>query len=250
MYFANSKKFWNFLNSIKGRRHPIPPLKHNDSLVSNDSGKATIFNQFFHSVFTIEDCNSLSDLRQSLEVHPDLINTIVFSVDEVHMALMNLQKDKACGPDCIPAYLLTIGADFLAVPLSKLFQLSLSTGTLPRDWVTANIVPVYKKGDSHLSSNYRPISLTSVVIKVMERIIHRQIVKALESHNLISTYQHGFRSRRSTVSLLLTAIHNWAACLERRHSVHCIFLDLAKAFDSVPHSRLLLKLECLHGNQG
>ena len=123
------------------------------------------------------------------------------------MALMNFQKDKACGPGCVPAYLLKIGADFLAVPLSKLFQFFLSTGTLPRDWVTANIVPVYKKGDSHLSSNYRPISLTSIVIKVMERIIHRQIIKALESHNLISTYQHGFRSRRSTVSLLLTAIH-------------------------------------------
>ena len=107
-----------------------------------------------------------------------------------------------------------------------------------------------QKGDSHLSLNYRPISLTSVVIKVMERIIHRQIVKALETHNLISTYlQHGFRSCHSTVSLLLIAIHDWAACLERRHSIHCtcIFLDLAKAFDSVPHSRLilLLKLECL-----
>ena len=61
-----------------------------------------------------------------MEVHPDLINTIDFSVDEVHMALMNLQKDKACGPDCVPAYLLKVGADFLAVPLSKLFQLSLS----------------------------------------------------------------------------------------------------------------------------
>ena len=219
-----------------------PPLKHNDSLVSDNSDKATIFNQFFHSVFTIEDCSSLSDLRQSLEVHPDLINSIDFSVNEVHMALINLQKDKACGPDCVLAYLLKIGVDFLAVPLNKLFQLSLSTGTLPRDWVTANIVPVYKKGDSQLSSNYHPISLTSAVIKVMERIIHGQIVKALESHNLI---QHGFHSRRSTVSLLLTAIYDWAACLEKRHSVHCIFLDLAKAFDSVPHSRLLLKLECL-----
>ena len=104
-YFANSKKFWNFLNSIKRRHHLIPPLKHNDSLVSDDSGKATIFNQFFHSVFTIEDCSSLSDLRQSLEVYPDLNNSIDFSVDEVHMALMNLQKDKACGPDCVPAYI-------------------------------------------------------------------------------------------------------------------------------------------------
>ena len=61
----------------------------------------------------------------------------------------------------------------------------------------------------------------------MEKIIHHQLVKALESHNLISNYQHGFHGRRSTVSLLLTAIHDWAACLERCHSVHCIFLDLA-----------------------
>ena len=83
------------------------------------------------------------------------------------------------------------------------------------------------------------------MIKVMERIIHRQLVKTLESYNRISNYQHGFRARRSTVSLLLTVIHDCAACLERRHSVHCIFLDLAKAFDSVPHSCLLLKLECL-----
>ena len=87
-------------------------------------------------------------------------------MDEVHTELVNLQKDKAFGPDYVPAYLLQVGADFLAAPLSKLFQLSLSSGTLPRDWVTANIVPVYKKGDSHLSSNYRPISLTSIVIKV------------------------------------------------------------------------------------
>ena len=79
----------------------------------------------------------------------------------------------------------------------------------------------------------------------MERLIHCQLLKALESHNLISNYQHGFHGHCSTVSLLLTTIHDWAACLERRHSVHCIFLDLAKAFDSVPHSRLLLKLECL-----
>ena len=126
-------------------------------------------------------------------------------MEEVHREQLNLQRDKACGPDHVSSYLLQKGADFLASPFTKLFQLSLSTGTLPNDWVTANIVPVFKKGDKHFSSNYRPISLTSVVVKVMERIIHRQLMTALETNHLISNYQHGFRHQRSTVTLLLTA---------------------------------------------
>ena len=161
-----------------------------------------------------------------------------------------MQRDKACGPDSIPAYLLKVGADFICSPLFRIFQLSPDSGSLPRDWITANIVPVYKKDDKHLSSNYRPISLTSFVVKVMERIIHRQLTYALESHKLISESQHGFRNKHSTVTLLVSAFDDWSACLERRNSVHCLLLDLAKAFDSVPHQRLLLRLESLgiHGN--
>ena len=79
----------------------------------------------------------------------------------------------------------------------------------------------------------------------MERIIHRQLVHALDSHNLLNDCQFGFRRNRSTVSLLLQAVHDWAGSLDRRNSTHCLFLDLAKAFDSVSHSRLLLKLEAL-----
>ena len=184
-YFVNSKKFWNFLNSVKSRLYPIPPLKQND--------KASIFNKYFHSVFTVEHCDNISNLRQSLKYHLNLIDTIDFSVEEVHGELLNLQGEKPCGPDLILSHLLQKGADFLAPSLTKLFQLSFSTGTLPSDWVTANIVPVHKKGDKHLSSNYRPISLTSIVVKVMERIVHRQLMKALETNHLISNYQHGFR---------------------------------------------------------
>ena len=99
-----------------------------------------------------------------MEYHPDLIDTIDFSVEEVHGELLNLQGGKACGPDHVSAHLLQKGADFLAPTLTKLFQLSFSTGILPSDWVTANVVPVHKKGDKHLSSNYRPISLTSIVV--------------------------------------------------------------------------------------
>ena len=249
-YSANAKKFWNFVNSVKGFHQSPPPLSISGNHVSDDVEKATAFNQYFNSVFTTENCSGLQSLRESVKFNGKLIDSVQFTPENVYEELKSLQRDKACGPDNLPSQLLQVAADFISLPLSHLFQLSLSSGALPRDWVTANVVPVHKKGDKHLPSNYRPISLTSIVVKVMERIIHRQLVLALESKHLISDSQHGFRCKRSTVTLLLSAINDWAFCLERRNSVHCVLLDLAKAFDSVPHCHLLLKLECfgIHGN--
>ena len=159
--------------------------------------------------------------------------------------LLTLDVSKACGPDLIPAYLLKCCAEEISSPLSFLFQKSMSTGTLPRDWVCANIVPVFKRDDKHVPSNYRPISLTSIVIKTMERIIHSELTAVLESNNLISAQQFGFRNHHLTTHLLLEAVHDWAGALECHDCCHCLFLDFAKAFDSVPHHRLLLKLQAL-----
>ena len=116
---------------------------------------------------------------------------------------------------------------------------------MPQDWTSVHIVPVHKKNDKSNPSNYRPISLTSVVIKVLEKLVHRNVVFALESHGLLSNFQHGFRARRSTVGLLSEAVYDWALALEQRKSVHSLLLDLAKAFDSVPHYHLLLRLDLL-----
>ena len=134
--------------------------------------------------------------------------------------------------------------------------MSLDSGILPSDWTSANVIPVFKRNDRHQPSNYRPISLTSLVVKVMEKIsltslvvkvmekiVHSQIVAALESRKLISSFQFGFRCKHSTVGLLLCTIHDMALSLENRSSVHCLLLNFSKAFDSVPHERLLLKLE-------
>ena len=111
--------------------------------------------------------------------------------------------------------------------------------------MVVNAVPVHKKGERHFVANYRPISLTSIVVKIMERIICRKLTEALEKSNCLNDAQFGFRSHRSTVSLLLSAVHDWSLSLELRNSVHCVFLDFAKAFDSVAHEHLLVKLQCL-----
>ena len=126
--------------------------------------------------------------------------------------------------------------EFIAPSLTDLFKLSLSSGKLPIDWTSVNVVPVHKKGDKQLSNNYRPISLTYLVVKIMERIIHRQLVYALDSHNLLNDCQFGFHRKCSSVSLFLQAVHDWAGSFDCRNSTHCLFLDLAKAFDSVSHS--------------
>jgi len=105
-------------------------------------------------------------------------------------------------------------------------------GALPKDRTSVNVVPVHKKGDCCVAANYRPISLTSIVVKIMKRIICKKLTSALEQSNRLSDAQFGFRSHHSTVSLLLSAVHNWSLCLELRSSVHCVFLDFAKTLSS------------------
>ena len=244
-FFGSPKPFWRWLNSFKGNRSPIPPLLHNNDNVTVDTLKAETFNAYFSSVFTVDDGSDVPMLKETLTFNSSIIDSIRFTIEDVYDELINLKCDKACGPDLLPSRLLKLGAEFIAPSLAQLFQESLSTGKLPLDWTSANIVPVHKKGDKHLTSNYRPISLTSVIIKIMERIIHRQVVTILEQHNLINDCQFGFRHKHSTVSLLLEAVNDWANTLENRNSAHCVFLDLAKAFDSVSHPRLLIKLEAL-----
>ena len=94
-------------------------------------------------------------------------------------------------------------------------------GSLPNDWTSANVVPVYKKGDRRIAANYRPISLTSIVVKVMERIICKQLTAVLEQSSCLSNAQFGFRANRSIVSLLLSAVHDWSLCLELRNMIVC-----------------------------
>ena len=118
--------------------------------------------------------------------------------------------DKACGPDLLPAKLLKEGAESICVPLSHLFQRSFEVGILPFDWISAHVVPVFKCGDRHKPANYRPISLTSLVVKAMEKVIHSHIILALEARNLLNTFQFSFRSRRSTINLLLRTSHDMA----------------------------------------
>ena len=107
------------------------------------------------------------------------------------------------------------------------------------------ITPVFKKGDKAKAENYRPISLTSHIIKIFERIIRKDLIKYLESNNLITDAQHGFRSGRSCFTQLLDHMENILKSLQENNEVDVIYLDYAKAFDKVDHEILLAKLRRL-----
>ena len=147
--------------------------------------------------------------------------------------LRGLRRFKATGPDEIPAYM----ADHLAHYLTKLYQISLDRGLVPNDWKKANIVPVFKKGEKHMASNYRPVSLTSIACKLLEHIVHSSIMNHFDRHQVLCDGQHGFRVKRSCESQLLITIDDIARNMEESEQTDIILLDFAKALDKVPHDR-------------
>ena len=166
-YLTAPKVFWSFVNCVKVYRFPLPAIDFNGSLIHDDLMKANIFNSCFGLVFTDEDISNLETLRCSSTEYPQLIDSVSVSTSEVYELLRVLDSSKACGPDLLPARLLKEGAEEISYSLCKIFNLSLSKGSLPQDWTSAHIVNVQKKNDRSNPSNYRPISLTSIVIKVL-----------------------------------------------------------------------------------
>ena len=124
---------------------------------------------------------------------------------------------------------------------------SITKGQLPRLWKTASVVPIPKSSNSkHSPSGHRPISLLPIVSKLLEKHIHSLIFDYLNEHAPISDVQWGFQQKKSTVTALLSVTQDWLALLDQRRDTHCVFFDLQKAFDTVPHRKLMCKLEKLH----
>ena len=118
-------------------------------------------------------------------------------------AISEMPNNTSSGPDSWPSELLKMCKDQLCHPLAKIFNKSMKEGVLPEDFLKANITPIFKKGSRTKAINYRPISLTSLISKILARIIRKKIISHLESHNLINDIQHGFRRGRSCISQLL-----------------------------------------------
>ena len=201
--------------------------------------KAEILNKQFTSVYTKEDTSNLPDLGPFS--YPKLPDIIIYC-EGVLKLLRDLKPHKASGSDNIPTRLLKDYACALAPCLTLIFKASLTQGKIPADWKFGHVTPIFKKGDRHKASNYRPITLTSVTCKSMEDILHSSIISHLEDHHILPDAQYGFRKKWSCETQLIRTIHDLAMGLNEKQQIDAILFGFSKVFDVVSHKRLLLKL--------
>ena len=150
---------------------------------------------------------------------------------------------KASGPDGIPCRVLQSLAFEVAPILHLIFEQSLAMGSFWSDWCKAHNAPIFKKGNVNLAENYRPVSPTSVSCMIMEHIICSHIHKHLDRHSILSKFQHGFRCKHSCEAQLLITTHDLASLRDKGTQVDMAILDFSKAFDTIPHNKLLHKLK-------
>ena len=158
----------------------------------------------------------------------------------------SVDPGKATGPDGIPPSLLKLCADELAEPTSQLFSESLETGQFPTSYKSAHVIPIPKKGDKSLASNYRPVSILPTSSKLLERIVLQQVKLHIKNNPdlcILPPQQFAYRSCHSCEDALALCINNWHLALDKRLFTGVVMLDLSKAFDSVAHQSLLLDLQ-------
>jgi hypothetical protein len=220
----------------------VGPLRlANGDLVDEPAEMCEVFADSFASVFV-----DVVPVNQAPgQVHAGRLDNFTITVGEVHGMLLALDSSSAVGPDGIHPNLLKSCASELAYPLSLIFNRSLESGVLPEAWLVSTIVPLFKGKSRYESLNYRPVSLTSVCCKTMERILVSHLVEYLEDNELLSPNQFGFRRGRSTEDQLLLTYADVVEWVDAGLMVDVVLLDFSKAFDVVCHSVLLSKLSSI-----
>ncbi len=239
-------RFWNFVRTRLTVKSSAPLLlDSHGKIVVSAKERANLFNQYFVSVFVQDNGN------QPVWLFPQIFETISFidfPPELVYVYLTNLPSKTSAGPDGIPPLFLKRLSLVLAEPLSHIYKISFASSQLPFDWLGAHIVPIYKKkGNPSSCSFYRPVSLTSSAGKNQEKMIRDPLANHMKP--FWHSGQHGFLRGRSTVTQMLECLNDWTKAVDSGHFVDILYIDIAKAFDSVSHIKLIAKLQ-RYGVQG
>jgi len=247
----DSKSFFAYVRSKERNKIKVGPLRDSTgNIITDNKLAANIFNDYFASVFTVEDRDNIP-LAEPIFTGIELerLSEICINEDIVFKKLSEINVNKSPGSDDLHPKLLFELRHQLVSPLTKLFKLSLETGIVPQEWKEARVSPLFKKGQKDKPENYRPVSLTSIIGKIFESIVKDNLVEHLDRHKLIRNSQHGFTKNRSCLTNILSFMESVTLHVDEGNPVDIVYLDFAKAFDKVPYERLFKKLEA-HGVTG
>ena len=239
----NSKRFYGYMRKKSKVKTRVLSLKKQDGTeTDNEQEVASELCRFFKSVYTEERGGALPEFDNRVEEDIS-ISDIVISKEKIHKKLDCIKEDKSGGPDGLSPMLLNRCADNLSEPLVMIFRKSLDDGKLPDDWKKSEVCPIYKKkGKRKEPGNYRPVSLTSTICKLMESIIKEEVIRHMTINDLFTSDQHGFMKGKSCLTNLLESMEVWSKAIDEGNTVDIIYLDYQKAFDTVPLNRLMKKL--------
>lgn len=239
------KAMWNVINNVTTRNKKtdisIKKLCEVHNKTSNE-----IVNEL-NSFYINLGKPSKPSRGQLRHVRVNEKSMVLFDTDpmEIYNIINSIKDTPAVGPDGLPTKLIKNCADLLCTPLAAMINLSFKAGIFPNHLKMSTIKPIYKSGDELSFENYRPITLTSVLAKVVEKAILIRLTKFAESCKLLTTFQSAYIKGRSTNRAIYMSIDKITQAISERRSVAGLFLDLSKAFDSVDHAILLNKLEIM-----
>ena len=238
----NPRYFFSYAKRFAKRKSTVGPLLNKDKVLEDDPKKmADILQTQYSSVFSDPTSTKKKCPKLNLNIK-DTISSIDITTDKIIKAIDEISIDSSCGQDDIPAIVLKNCKHAVCLPIKLIWEDSLQRGYIAKRYKDQTVTPVHKKSSKAEPANYRPISLTSHVIKIFERIIRNDLVTHLEHQNLLCRNQHGFRRGRSCLTQLLLHIDIILHNLLHNKDTDVIYLDYAKAFDKVDHQILLKKL--------
>ena len=239
----NPKAFYSYIKKKTSNKVTVGPLKSPDgTMVTDDREMADILNKHYCNMFTREDLSSMPSVEKLFQ-GVDSLSTASFSKENVTAKLKRLKPTSAPGPDKVWTRILHDLAEELAEPLAVIYTRLLEEQAVPDVWLKSLVCPIFKKGSKSDPGNYRPVSLTCVVGKVMESILVDALISHMVTNKLLRASQHGFLPGRSTVTCMLEYLETLTKWMDEGFSFDVIYCDFAKAFDKVPWERLLAKMQ-------
>ena len=246
----NPKMFFTYVKKFKNTDSKIGPLSDNTGKIHTDSKtKANLLQTQYTQAFSDPGKSNTDHIKLIDERDYPNLEDIDFTPEDVIKAIDSIPSSSAPGPDKLPAAVLKSCKETLSYPIYRIWRKSLDTADIPEMLKSQSIIPIFKKGNRAWPANYRPVSLTSHLIKLFERVLVVKIVLYIEDNKILTDQQHGFRPHRNCLTQLLVHIDNILKIAESDNNADVVYIDFAKAFDKVDHKILLYKIKNL-GIQG